>query len=86
MVTNKPAISTAGRARGNPTRQRSVIGAWVQINPDEAKARILKAARESRACIRDMAKILEVSECSLHRIVNRLELRDAVRRAGAGIE
>lgn len=62
--------------------RRSTLGAWVQIDPKRAKTEILKASTATKGCVRDMAKSLDVSECTLHRIISRLDLRDEVKRAG----
>jgi transcriptional regulator of acetoin/glycerol metabolism len=64
--------------------RRSELGAYVQVDPTKAKAKILDASRETRGCVRDMAKTLEVSECTLHRMIGKLDIRDEVKIAGAG--
>lgn len=61
--------------------RRTNLGAQVQVDPGEAKRQILAAAVATRGCVRDMARMLEVSECTLHRHISKLGLRVDVRKA-----
>lgn len=45
-------------------------------NPQQARVQILGALWESGGCVRNSAKILGVSVRSLHRWLDRLELRE----------
>ena len=48
-------------------------------DPDEARRRILTTAAEEDGQTRPMSKALGVSYCTLLRLLDRLEIREAVR-------
>lgn len=62
--------------------RRTNLGALIQIDENTARERILAAARRTAGCVRDAAKDLGVSECTLHRMLVRLDARDDFKRAG----
>ncbi len=56
----------------------SLLGALIHTDPEEAKARILTALRESRGDRRAAAELLETTHRSLYRHIERLQMWPAI--------
>jgi hypothetical protein len=80
-MSEKALIDDLPGDASRPTRNGPTqIGTIAMFQPERARELILSAAAKAKGNVREMARIFDVTEVTMHRQINKLELRADVRK------